>query len=145
MARKAPRQPITSTAAASGVVASRVPAPPTTNRVAERCAKRASGYQRAITTIEPISPAAQPKPIKTRPAPSPTAPSASAKAREPRTARAKKPDMVRLGPKRSSSTPAGICAAAKARKKSPVITPIASAESDSSAINSGAMAALATR
>jgi hypothetical protein len=105
----------------------------------------AAPADRPNTTIEPISPAAQPAPISPRPKPSPRAPSAAANTSEPATAESSSPDITRRGPNRSSSTPAGICIAANIRKKTPVTAPIDSGEIESSRISSGAIAAFAVR
>ena len=66
MPTKDPRQPTASLAAANGVVASRLPTPPTEKINAASMPNRSCGNQRANTTIDPIRPAAQPTPIKPR-------------------------------------------------------------------------------
>ena len=106
---------------------------------------RSCGYHRAMVTSVPISPAAQPAPMRARATASPPAPSAVANTAEPAAASANSPDIVRRGPKRSSSIPVGICMMPKAKKNAPVITPIVCAEMESVRMSSGAMTAFDTR
>ena len=83
--------------------------------------------------------------MRARPAVSPAAPSAIAKTAEPAAAITNSPDMVRRGPNRSRSTPVGTCMRPNARKKAPVITPIASDEMERVRMSSGAITAFETR
>ncbi len=102
-------------------------------------AKLAGGNHLPSTTIEPISPSAQPMPIRLRPAPSIAADSAAANTAAPATATSIRQGMVTRGPSRSSMMPTGSWARPKARKNSPMTPPMVSALSDSSCIRSGAM------
>ena len=89
-----------------------------------------------------MRPAAQPSPIKARPTVRPIVSWARANTTVPATATTNRLDMVRCGPKRSSSTPTGSCATAKARKNAPVIMPIASGEITRDRMSSGAMTSI---
>ncbi len=142
---KVERQPQAVTEAASGSVAARLPALAKANRVAMAPAKRARGYQRASMTSEPTISPAQPTPISTRPAMRPDNVSAAAKQSDPAIASSIRHDMIRRAPKRSSSTPSGICITAKTKKNELESTPISSALIARSDIRLGAITAFDER
>ena len=141
----APRQPVWCIRAASGDVASKVPIPPIMNSHELMAANFSAGNQRAMATIEPMRPAAQPTPMSALAVNSSVVDVAPAKRNAPATASISRPDIVARGPKRSSRIPVGICITAKVRKKTPVTAPNCVGEIARSAISSGAMTALETR
>ena len=138
-AMKVARQPHAAAAAASGVVAARLPAWAEANSTATAMVKFRDEYHRRMTTRAPTIAPAKPMPSRVRPAVRPVAVSDAANTTPPATATVRVSGTVGRAPKRSSRTPKGICRAAKTKKKEPVTRPRSSGASASSSIRSGAI------
>ena len=92
------RQPKSSVAQASGVVAIKLPNSPMNRTMALKVEKRSGGNQREITTMLPINMTPKPAPISVRPVSSAGQLGASVKTMPPMVARISMPTTVRRGP-----------------------------------------------
>ena len=140
-----PRQPIAGSAICTGTVVASAPSAPATSIHAVSCCWRPGAYQKRNARSEAISAAETPIPISAREIHSIDAERAPANSRHPPAATSSSVASTRREPKRSSSTPSGICTEAKARKYADDSEPSCAFVKPNSAISSGAMTAFTER
>lgn len=134
---KAPRQLLCCKIACMGAVDAIAPIPPTDSSSAVDSGRRSCGSHSEQALIAAINEPATPKPIRARETISSVRLCALANSAAPRVAISNIGTCTLRGPNRSSATPTGSWAAAKAKKYAPVSRPMLSAASPRSCARSG--------